>query len=297
MLHDHLEKLKHFVGVVHAGSIRGYAVKNGLSQPAVSKSIQILESILESGILIRAREGIVLTEAGRELFEWAERILSESEQIEIRVRRHSQLKLEGNFKLGTYQSIAVYFVPQFLKFLRQTQKQLSINLVTASSQELVKRLKSGELDLAISINPPRERGLTSKVLFDDTYSLYRNNRESFELGAAPIFTLPTAEDTSGKTLAAYLQSTPWSESLISCGDFEVAKAMLEAGVGFAILPERVAQILVEQKKVERHPRARGLSEFGTHHVALSFRSHRASDISIQWLSNQIEAMLKKLYKS
>jgi DNA-binding transcriptional LysR family regulator len=295
MLQGHLEKLPHFVGVARAGSIRGYALKANLSQPAISKSIQILESVLECSLFVRAREGVQLTEGGQLLLEWAERTLNDSDQLEIQLRRRSQMQLEGNFHLGTYQSIAVYFIPHFFKFLRQTQKRLRLDLFTAPSAELVKRVKSGELDLIISIDPPATKGLTHRVMFDDTYSLYRGPREEHKLGRAPIFTLLPAKDANGRSLEAYLKASPWGKNAISCGDFEAAKAMLENGVGFALLPERVAKPLVDQRRAERVPEAKGLIEIGRHQVTLTYRSHREADLSIQWISRQIEQMMKRSF--
>ena len=293
MLQLHLEKLRHFVGVARAGSIRGYAVKENLSQPAISKAMQNLESVLESSLLIRAREGIQLTGPGQLLFEWAERLLNEADQIEIKVRSQNELVIEGNFYVGTYQSIAVYFIPQFYKFLQKTQRNLKINLVTAPSHELIQQLRSGELDIAISVDPPKVKGLIHARLFDDTYSLYRNTQGGGRLGKVPIFTLETARDAAGTSLLTYLKATPWSKSLVSCGDFEAAKAMLEADVGFALLPDRVALPLVEQKKAERVKEANGLLRIGLHGVYLSFRSHREADVSIRWISRQIELMMRR----
>jgi DNA-binding transcriptional LysR family regulator len=62
MILDHLEKLLHFTGVAKSRSIRGYAQANNISQPAVSKSLQLLESSLETTLLVRNRDGCELTE-------------------------------------------------------------------------------------------------------------------------------------------------------------------------------------------------------------------------------------------
>lgn len=55
---DHLEKLRHFLGVVKARSIRSYAITHRLSQPAVSTAVRILESDLEVTLLVRNRDGV-----------------------------------------------------------------------------------------------------------------------------------------------------------------------------------------------------------------------------------------------
>jgi DNA-binding transcriptional LysR family regulator len=292
MLLDHLEKLKHFVGVVRANSIRGYAVQHHISQPAVSKSIQILESVLEVGLLVRDTHGVQLSTSGKILYEWAEKILQEGESIEERIRRSVNVRLSGTLTLGTYQSIAVYFLPHLFKFLSKTQENLHLNFLTGTSQELVKKLKSGEVDLIISIDPPEEKGLFHKVLFEDNYSLYRSTRGTRKLGSSPIFSLPAAKGKNGITVNQLLKSARMADYLVTCGDFEAAKAMMDADAGLAFLPARVAKPLVDLKRAEKITNAKLLSNVGDHSVVFSTKSHRADDISIKWISQQIELMLR-----
>jgi len=71
----HLEKLVHFVGTARTGSIRGYAIAHSLSQPAIFKAIQNLETDLETALLVRNMDGVQLTQAGQKLFEFAEEFL------------------------------------------------------------------------------------------------------------------------------------------------------------------------------------------------------------------------------
>jgi DNA-binding transcriptional LysR family regulator len=121
---DHLEKLRHFSGVVRAGSIRGYATTHRLSQPAISKTIRILEAELETTLLIRSKDGVCLTPAGDDLLRLADEVLEGSKSAEQRIRSRGNVQLEGRFVLGTYQSIAVYFLPKFFRYLDFAQKNV-----------------------------------------------------------------------------------------------------------------------------------------------------------------------------
>jgi DNA-binding transcriptional LysR family regulator len=292
MLIDHLEKLRHFVGVVRANSIRGYAIQHNLSQPAISKSIQILEATLESGILVRDRNGVQLTQSGKRLYEWAEKLVEECAQVESDVRQSGNVRLNGKLTLGTYQSIAVYFLPQLYLFLNRTQKNLRLRFVTSASAELVQKLKSGEVDFIISIDPPEERGVFRTVLFKDTFSLYRSTKSERKVGSSPIFSLGSAKDGKGRTVEQFIRAAKMSEFLVSCGDFEAAKAMLDADAGLAFLPERVAKPLVNFKRAEKVANADGLSGVGEHSVVFAAKAHRADDLSIKWIAEQIRVMLK-----
>jgi DNA-binding transcriptional LysR family regulator len=288
---DHLEKLRHFSGVVKAGSIRKYAVTHKLSQPAVSKSVRILEEDLECTLLVRSKDGVSLTPAGSELLGLADEVLGKVRTTEHRIRARGNINLEGRFVLGTYQSIAVYFLPKLLKHLGQVQKNVHIDSITASSATLVKTLQSGAIDFAISIDPPKQRGVVHLDLFEDTYSLYCNvsHRKNSD---SRIFTLPDAKDTDGKSLRSYLGKAGLIGRLSESGDFEAAKAMVENDVGWGLLPERVAASLADEGKIRRVTSVPGLQRIGRHKVVFSCLKHHAADQRILWIAEQIRLMLQ-----
>lgn len=291
MLTDHLEKLVHFVGIVRAGSIRKYAVLNSLSQPAMSKCLRILETELEANLVYRGKNGVRLSQSGSNLYTWSEKMLSEAEELGRSLRAGTGRKLTGTLTMGTYQSIAVYFVPQFFKFIQTEQSQLSLSFVTAPSTELLLLLKSGKVDFIISIDPPKSAELYQSVLYHDYYSLYRPTGDLSSKQRPSIFTLLTARDSKGRSLKSYLKKESLIEQTVPCSDFEGAKAMLEAGAGWAILPDRVAAASLEAKRIDRVQGNPELQFFGKHSVVFSSRSHRASDESIKWIAAQLSLML------
>lgn len=293
MLSEHLEKLAAFTGSVQAGSIRRYAQKRGISQSAVSKSLQILESELESPLLLRSREGLKLTPAGQEIYQFAIDLLQRAADVEESVRSEGSLKLKGSLTLGTYMSIAVYFIPRFLKYIREQQADLRVNLLTADSRELIQNLVSGVVDLAISIDPPKRADLFQEVLMNDRYSLYRPTGTSQSLAKSLLFTVPHATDGRGRTILSYLEKQEIRPTLSSCSNFESVRALVEGGVGYALLPDRVAKAGLLAGKIERVMSHRSLVAFGEHHIVFSCRKIRAGDKSIRWVHLQLRAMLQE----
>lgn len=289
---NHLEKLSHFHGVVRAGSIRGYAVKHRLSQPSISKAIHLLEAELETTLLIRSKDGVSLTPAGSDLLKFAEEMIGKSGSVEERFRARGNVKLEGRFVLGTYQSIAVYFLPKLLKHLDRVQKGLRLEFVTAPSTALVAALRAGSVDFIISIDPPVKPGLIHQVLFEDTYSLYAPVAGVTAPSTARVFTLLTARDSQGKTLRSYLERAGILERVIGCGDFEAAKAMVENDLGQALLPENVARALLNAGKIKKVVSIPKLQSIGPHRVVFSYLKHRQADQGIRWIGEQIQLMLR-----
>ena len=92
--------------------------------------------------------------------------------MDVKLRSYGKLRLSGTLTMGTYNSIAVYFVPRFFKFIRQRQDDLSMNLVSAPSRDLLIALKAGDLDFIVSIDPPKAQAFSRsrfcKILIPST---------------------------------------------------------------------------------------------------------------------------------
>ena len=87
LLKDHLEKLEGFLVIAEKGSIRKASESLGITQPALSRQINILEDVLEQSLVERTRQGIELTEAGRLLRDFSRSLLRETEDIKRKIRK------------------------------------------------------------------------------------------------------------------------------------------------------------------------------------------------------------------
>src|SRR5260370_3301081 len=76
-----------FVRVVEKGSLSAVAKERGIGQPAVSKQISALENELGTELIHRNSRSIALTEAGRDFYESALRILDDFENATSRIGR------------------------------------------------------------------------------------------------------------------------------------------------------------------------------------------------------------------
>src|SRR6202023_2191606 len=82
---DRLEGIKIFVRVVESGSFSAVARELGTRQPAISKEVAALEEHLGAQLLMRTSRSLSLTEAGRDFYESAVRLISDLETAESRV--------------------------------------------------------------------------------------------------------------------------------------------------------------------------------------------------------------------
>src|SRR5215469_18078321 len=83
---DRLAAMEAFVRVVDAGSFSGAAKQLRVGQPAVSKTIALLEDRLGVRLLLRSTHGLTPTEAGQNFYERAKRSIEEAEEAELAAR-------------------------------------------------------------------------------------------------------------------------------------------------------------------------------------------------------------------
>ena len=84
---DKLDAMQVFVRVVEKGSFSAVAKERGIGQPAVSKQISALEDELGAELIHRTSRSIATTEAGRDFYESALRILDDLESATSRIGR------------------------------------------------------------------------------------------------------------------------------------------------------------------------------------------------------------------
>src|ERR1700736_4785193 len=84
---DRLETIRMFVRVVENGNFSAVARELGIGQPTVSKQIAALEAHLGAQLLMRASRSLTLTDAGRDFFESASKVIAELEAAESRIGR------------------------------------------------------------------------------------------------------------------------------------------------------------------------------------------------------------------
>ena len=83
---DRLTAMETFVCVVEAGTFSSAARLLNVGQPAVSKTIALLEERLSVRLLLRSTRGLTPTEAGQAFYSRAKRAIEEAEEAELAAR-------------------------------------------------------------------------------------------------------------------------------------------------------------------------------------------------------------------
>jgi len=180
-----LRLLKVFDAVVRHGGFAAAQAELGVGPSTISNHITALEQRLGVSLCQRGRGGFKLSEKGKLVFAETQRLLRHMEEFSVGV---SSLKgqLVGEIKVGLVDTIATdpssRLHEAFAKYL-STPNDIRFEVSQNQPQELLQKVLSGSIDVAIGSFPHKAAGLKYIPLHRETHSLY--------CGAAhPLFEVP-----------------------------------------------------------------------------------------------------------
>ncbi len=141
-------KLKVLYTVAQLKSFSAAAEALNISQPAVSKQVQNLETELGITLLERKKNNLTLTTAGQLVVRHATRILAQYREMENDLSLLSET-LQGQLVIGASTTIAQYILPPVLARFKSAHPTLSISLLNGNSSIIEKWLSEHKTDLGI----------------------------------------------------------------------------------------------------------------------------------------------------
>lgn len=137
-----------FYTVAKNQNITKAAEELNISQPAISKSIKNLEEQLKGQLFIRTKRGVILTEEGKEFYNYIKKAI---EYITSAENKFSELiNLEtGSIRIGVSTTLTKEFLLPYLKKFHKLYPNIDIQIITNISSELITKLKNGLIDIVI----------------------------------------------------------------------------------------------------------------------------------------------------
>jgi len=146
-------RLRHFLAVYELGSIGRACEKLLLTQPALSKSIRQLEDELGVRLFDRTPMGVVPTVFGNALALHAKAIEVQFRNAEAQIQSLKG-KAQGHVNVGIGPSVARNIMPVATRTLHNLQPDIALTVIEGLVDDLLPRLRRGELDLMIGSWPP-----------------------------------------------------------------------------------------------------------------------------------------------
>lgn len=165
-----IQELKYLVAVAEHRHFGQAASACHVSQPTLSAGLANLEDKLAVVLFERGPQGVFPTPAGEPLIMQARRVLAEAQNLEQMARQGSQ-PLTGEFRLGAIPTIGPYLYPHIIAGLQERWPQLQLNLIEKKTDDLLRDLRRGELDLALLSPPFDAAGLDFAHLYREKFLL------------------------------------------------------------------------------------------------------------------------------
>jgi DNA-binding transcriptional LysR family regulator len=157
---DRLTAMETFVCVVESGSFSAAARLLNVGQPAVSKSIALLEERLSVRLLLRSTRGLMPTEAGQAFYERSKRAIEEADEAELAARGAGS-NLTGRLRVSAAVTFArLHIVPAIGRFL-EAHPDLNVDMILDDRN--VDLLEEG-IDIALRMGRLEDSSMTARKL-------------------------------------------------------------------------------------------------------------------------------------
>lgn len=141
-------RLKVFYTVASRLSFTRASEELNISQPAVTKHIKEIENQLNTKLFDRKGTSIQITQSGKILYEYAEKIRNIYRDLEFEINQINQ-QHKGKLIIGASTTIAQYILPEILAKFNSYYKNIKIELITQNTEIISALLKDGKIDLGI----------------------------------------------------------------------------------------------------------------------------------------------------
>lgn len=137
-----------FHTVAKTGNISKASKELYISQPAISKSISKLESLLEVTLFYRNSRGVVLTEEGKILYEST---LAAFDSLELANQRINKIKTLGigQIRIGVSTTLCKYLLLPYLKAFVELHPHIKITISCQSTFNTIELLEDNKLDIGL----------------------------------------------------------------------------------------------------------------------------------------------------
>ena len=147
-----LRTLKYFVTVAEELNITRAAEKLNMSQPPLSAQMKALEEELDTILFIRGKRNLQLTEPGKLLYRHAKEILNLTEKTSSEIKSMNK-GMTGTISIGLVEGSAPNIAASWISSFMEKYPGISFRIMDGNSDELIEKLRSGLINLAVITSP------------------------------------------------------------------------------------------------------------------------------------------------
>ena len=242
-----LGALRIFLAVAHERSFSRAAAKVHRTQPAVSQAVRRLELELGEQLFDRSSKTGTLTEAGRMLQNYGQRIVRLAEETESAVRELRDLR-RGRVLIGANEAAVHTLLPLIARF-RQRHPDIIIDVRRVPARQIAVEVQQGSLDFGALTFHPSEEGLLAVPIGSDelvllvppTHRLARRRQVAMDdIAEEAVVAHNDPSPARERVLRLFEEKQVPLRMVISLPSLDGIKRAIEMRQGVALLPRRCA---------------------------------------------------------
>ena len=267
------KRLETFRIVASVGKITAASQQLHLSQPAVTAQLRQLEEQVGRPLFVRGARGVALTDAGRELNDYAQRVHRLLEDAESALQRPGQLEAT-ELALAASTTIASYLLPSLLASFLRRHPGMGVRLEVGNTEQVLGWLRDGKVPLGLVEGHARSGGLHLErfvgeelvaVVAAEAPAAFLRVRKPADLASVPIIWREPGSGTRAVVERALRQAGARRGSHagdLQLGGTEAIKAAVALGLGVGLLSRwsiqselalgRLRVLPIRGLRIERH---------------------------------------------
>jgi|TARA_B110000977_G_scaffold79909_1_gene107173 LysR family hydrogen peroxide-inducible transcriptional activator len=229
-----LDELRHFGKAATACHV---------SQPTLSGQLKKLERQLGVTLIERGSKTVIFTYVGWEIAQRAKAMVLQAHEME-ELARASKAPLTGSLRLAIIPSLAPYLMAKTGLAVSNCLPDLNIELHELESREMLRQLKSGDIDVGILVLPQAQAGLRSLSLWQEPLWLGVGHSHEWaqkkqvtraQLGGAELILLKEGHCLADQ--AQHLCQIKSQSQAFRGASLETLRYMVSAGNGATLVPQ------------------------------------------------------------
>lgn len=258
-----LSSLRLFLQVANTLSFSETARMANVSQPALSRTIKLLEEDLGVRLFDRDSRNVNLTDAGAALLPTVERLTAEFD-LAFRELGETFDGHRGRLVIGALPSVAADLLPRTIARFQAARPQVEIvireNLTGSLAQNLLDRL----IDFAITTPPTTADGTLFRPLFEDDYVLVGRPEDLTRIDNPapwsafvdlPFIAMEPRSSVRMLTDVAFARVEIDPKPRFECAQLATVGALISEGLGVSLLPRSTLRLLAPAGRLDWRPTA------------------------------------------
>ncbi len=253
--------LRTFIEVINLKNISKAAEKLFVTQPAVSKQLQLLEKDFGSELFKKNGREIIPTEEGYMLYKYAKKLLSEENEIYSMLRRDGD-KMAGNLTVYTSSMPADYYIHDLIIEFSHMYPDITYIIKKIDSDMVFKNIEEGFTSFGFTGTPYKNKKIKNICIAEDEVVVVASTQKSKEFNSDTIslnellkqkFIVREKGSATLQLFENYLIQKRVKLNdlniIIQAEDNDIIKKFIINNLGVAVLPKKAVEIEINEGKV------------------------------------------------